>query len=974
MFALQNAPMPELAAPGLTLAPLAVDIATARFDLALTVVPGAGDLHAIFEYATDLFDDDRIERMAGHLRNLLEAAAADPDAPVSRLPMLGETERRQVLVEWSGGRASFPPGPCLHDLFAAQAARRPDAVALTDGGDALTYADLDRRSEAVARRLRALGAGPETLVGLCVERSPDLVIGMLGILRAGAAYVPLDPDYPRDRLAFMVEDAAAPIVLTHRALHDRLPASGARLIDLDQLDAAQRSAPDHGSSSPALPDSTAYVMYTSGSTGRPKGVAVTHHQVVRLFEATRSLFDFDERDVWTMFHSFAFDFSVWELWGALAHGGRLVMVPYRVSRSPEAFHALLADERVTVLNQTPSAFRELVRADQAAGARELALRTIIFGGEALELETLRPWFERHGDQRPRLVNMYGITETTVHVTHRALSAADLGAGRASLIGAPLPDLSLHLLDHHGEPVPIGVPGEICVGGAGVARGYLRRPALTAERFVPDRSGRGGRLYRSGDLARHRADGELEYLGRADQQIKLRGYRIETGEIEAALLDHPAVRQCAVVVRDRSGDPGDRRLVAYVVAGGAAADLRAHLARRLPAHMVPSAFVALERLPLTAQGKLDRAALPEPGRARVDAAEEPRTDTERALAQIWSQALHVDRVGRRDSFFELGGHSLLALQVVARARRAGIAIDAAAMIECPTLADLAARAHASPAPRPATRSPLVAIQPAGARPPLYCVHPLGGHALCFRDLSVRLGPDQPLYGLEAVGLDGQEQPLERIEDMAARYLAAVRERQPAGPYTLAGWSFGGLVALEMAQQLRRQREHARLLVFDTPMAGTRADPDRDAEDTSVLRLLASVLEALAGIPRDAALGLLRAMDDDDARAAYLLEQARRSRTVPSDFGMEQVRPLLRVVEASARAWRDYQPTPYTGPITLLRTPEPPGLRPDDPSLGWSRVAGADLETRIVPGQHHRMLLEPEVAHIAEHVRAWLARRR
>ena len=973
-FALQNAPMPEVAAPGLSLAPLVVDTATAKFDLGLTVVPGAGDLQAIFEYATDLFDDDRIERMAGHLRNLLDAAADDPDAPISRLPMLGETERRQ-LVEWSGGRASFPPGPCLHDLFAVQAARRPDAVALSAGGDALTYADLDRRSEAVARRLRGLGAGPETLVGLCAERSPDLVVGMLGILKAGAAYVPLDPDYPRDRLSFMVEDSAAPIVLTQRALHDRLPASGARLIDLDHLDAPARSAPGSASTSTSLPDSAAYVMYTSGSTGRPKGVAVTHHQVVRLLEATRSLHAFDERDVWTLFHSFAFDFSVWELWGALAHGGRLVVVPYQVSRSPEAFHALLADERVTVLNQTPSAFRELVRADQAAGARarELSLRTVIFGGEALELETLRPWFERHGDQRPRLVNMYGITETTVHVTHRALSAADLEAGRASVIGSPLPDLSLYLLDRHGEPVPIGVPGEICVGGAGVARGYFRRPALTAERFVPDRSGPGERIYRSGDLARHRSDGELEYLGRADQQIKLRGFRIETGEIEAALLDHPAVRQCAVVVRDRSGgEPGDRRLVAYVVAG-AAADLRAHLARRLPAYMVPSAFVALERLPLTAQGKLDRAGLPEPGRARPDTAEEPRTDTERALARIWSEVLQIDRVGRRDNFFELGGHSLLALQVVARARRAGIAIDAAAMIECPTLADLAARPTTSPA-RPATRSPLVAIQPAGARPPLYCLHPLGGYALCFRDLSVRLGAEQPLYGLEAVGLDGQEPPLERIEDMAARYLAAIREQQPAGPYALAGWSFGGLVALEMAQQLRRQGEHARLLIFDTSLAGTRADPDREADDSTVLRMLARVLESLAGMPRDAALEVLRPMDDGDARAAYVLEQARRSRTVPPDFGMEQVRPLLRVVEASVRAWRDYQPTPHTGPITLLRTPEPPGLRPDDPSLGWGRVAGADLDTRIVPGQHHRMLLEPEVGHIAEHVRAWLARRR
>jgi amino acid adenylation domain-containing protein len=452
---------------------------------------------------------------------------------------------------------------CLHEMFEEQVARTPEAVAVTCEGTEVSYRELDARANTVAGVLQDLGVGPEVLVGICVERSVELVVGLLGILKAGGAYVPIDPTYPAERLTYMLEDSGVPVLLVQERLRERLPRLSAHIVCLDAV-AARRTAPARRSG--ARPENLAYVIYTSGSTGRPKGTLVTRRNMARLFFSTEPWFGFGPEDVWTLFHSCAFDFSVWELWGALAYGGRLVVVPYEVSRSPRDFRALLARERVTVLNQTPAAFRQLLRADEEAGAElgPLCLRRVIFGGEALDLPGLAPWFARHGDRTPTLVNMYGITETTVHVTYRPLSTADLAATRGSAIGLPIPDLAVHLLDPESLlPQPVGVPGEMFVGGAGLARGYLGRPELTAERFRPDpfSAEPGARLYRSGDLGRLLPSGELEYLGRVDHQVKLRGFRIEPGEIEAALRQHPAVGDAVVVARQDS--PGDVRLVAYV---------------------------------------------------------------------------------------------------------------------------------------------------------------------------------------------------------------------------------------------------------------------------------------------------------------------------------------------------------------------------------------------------------------------------
>jgi amino acid adenylation domain-containing protein/non-ribosomal peptide synthase protein (TIGR01720 family) len=575
-------------------------------------------------------------------------------------------------LEHPTGEGACPPtgsGPheCLHDWFARVAAAHPDAVATAD----LTYAQLDARANQLAHTLIARGVGPETLVGLCVGRSPDLLVGILGILKAGGAYVPFDPAHPAERIAFMLADSGVRCVVTQ-------PRFAALFAGADTLDVHAPDAPAHAAHAGATPGNAAYVIYTSGSTGRPKGCVVTHANVTRLMTQTEKWFGFHTRDVWTLFHSAAFDFSVWEIWGALLYGGRLVIVPFEVSRTPDAFHDLLVRERVTVLNQTPSAFKQLMAVDATRDPQALSLRTVVFGGEALQLESLEPWFARHGDQTPRLVNMYGITETTVHVTYRPIRAGESG----SRIGVPIPDLQLHLLDPYRQPVPDGATGELYVAGPGVARGYLNQPALTSQRMIANPFG-AGRLYKTGDLARRRGD-EFEFLGRADEQVKIRGFRIELGEIEAVLAAHPLVRECVVVMKDD-------RLVAYAVLRDVVTSetLRTFLAERLPDYMLPSAFVILDALPLTSNGKIHRALLPAPEAASADSYAGPRSEAERALCDVWSEVLGVPRVGIHDNFFALGGDSIRSIQVLSKARARGFDYSFGELFGNPTIAALAA---------------------------------------------------------------------------------------------------------------------------------------------------------------------------------------------------------------------------------------------------------------------------------------------
>lgn len=654
-----------------------------------------------------LFDPDRIARVAArrllrHLEALLIAMGRTPEAPVDSLSLLGRGERHQVLREWGRPTLDDVPGPPVHRRLAAWAEAAPGRVALVQEGAHLSYGAVLSRARALAARLAATGAGPDRPVALCLRRSPELVVAMLGVIEAGAAYVPIDPASPTARIQFLLEDSGARILLAEEGLAAELDVPGLTLL---------RPGADGRSPAPGQtvgsrgdqpdPDHVIYLIYTSGSTGRPKGVAVTHGNVARLFSSLETRFGFGSDDTWTLFHSIAFDFSVWELWGALAYGGRLVVVPYFSSRDPREFHRLLARERVTVLNQTPSAFRQLVEADR--GTRwDLALRLIVFGGEALDPTSVAAWLDRHGDRDPELVNMYGITETTVHVTRTTLRREHVAGGAVPPVGRAIPDLWVRLVDALTNPVAPGVAGEIQVGGAGLARGYAGYPGLTAIRFIPDAfagpTRPGARLYRSGDLGRWSPGGEIEYLGRLDHQLKLRGFRVEPGEIEAVLAEHPDVQGAAVVIREDR--PGDRRLVAYVVTPGGrpVEGLRDHLARSLPPHMTVAAFVPLEALPLTINGKLDRRALPAPQPAAGGEGATPvppRTPVEEELAEVWREVLRIEQVGVLDNFFELGGDSILCLQVISRCNRRGIHLTPRHLFQSPTIAGLAAVAEETP---------------------------------------------------------------------------------------------------------------------------------------------------------------------------------------------------------------------------------------------------------------------------------------
>jgi amino acid adenylation domain-containing protein/non-ribosomal peptide synthase protein (TIGR01720 family) len=973
LFALQNAPMGAMELPGLTLSPLPFETRTAQFDLEVSVWEREERMILDVVYSAERLDPATPRRWMASLETLLRGLIADPGRRISEAPLLSAAERHQLLVEWNPGPVPEERGRlCLHRRFEAQVDRAPEAVALSAVGEHLTYRDLDAWANRIARHLRASGVLPGDRVALRLERSAGMVAALLGVLKAGAAYVPIDPTYPEERAAFIREDSGAAFLLQAK--------------DLEGIDRYGAERPE----TPADPDLPAYVIYTSGSTGRPKGVIVTHANVDRLFTATDPWFDFGPGDVWTLFHSYAFDFSVWEIWGALLHGGRLVVVPYWVSRSPEAFHELLREERVTVLSQTPSAFRQLIWAAEGKPA-DLPLRWVVFGGEALEPASFAPWIARYGD-RPRLINMYGITETTVHVTWRPVGERDLAAG--SRIGRPIPDLAVYLLDPHLQPVPLGTPGEIHVGGAGLALGYLGRPDLTAERFVPDPfSGRpGARLYRSGDLARRLPDGDLEYLGRADQQVKIRGFRVEPGEIEAALASLPGVREVAVLARS-DGTDRSVRLVAYVV--GEAADpaaLREALGLRLPDYMIPAAFVFLDALPLTGNGKVDRRTLPAP-EAAAAAGQPPRDPLERFLAAQIRDVLGLpaDReIGIDESFFDLGGTSITSAIFTHRLQEAlGGTVQMVTLFDHPTVASLAGyvrerhpgasweESGTAVRPRMLERDVLVPLQ-AGSpgRRPFFLVHSVGGEVVAYRELARRLGPDQPVWGLQT-----PDPPLETVEEMAARFLADVRAVQPAGPYRIAGWSMGAAVAYEMARQLEAQGEAADVVALIDAVSPRWIAGEAELRDVEMLGLFALALADLHDVQieglelppelRLATLGLSQ-VDlsglDLDAALEITLDLGRQAGLLPPSLDAAELRRLFERFRANRAALSRYQPLPYGGELHLFRAVDQV-LDDLDPTLGWNDLAPGRVRIFDSPGDHYTILRE-EVEALAERLRGLL----
>lgn len=828
MLAFQNTPDAELHLPDMESSLRINSVGSAKFDLTLEISEDRladgtpNGMEGLLEYSTDLFKRETAQALADRLMRLLEAAESDPDEQIGNLDILAPEEHSSMVTDWQSVSEKIPHA-CLPEQFEKQAALRPDAIAVVYENQELSYAELNERANRLARMMISEGVGPEQFVALALPRSLEMAVGLLAVLKAGAAYLPLDPDYPADRIAFMLKDAQPAFIMTNtKAANHIPPVENVPKIVLDDPELAEKlntypagNPKNKDRTQPLSPLNTAYVIYTSGSTGVPKGVMIPHQNVTRLFAATEHWFRFSSDDIWTMFHSYAFDFSVWEIWGPLLHGGRLVIVPHHVSRSPEAFLRLLVKEGVTVLNQTPSAFYQFMQAEreQPDLGQALSLRYVIFGGEALELSRLEDWYNRHPENRPQLINMYGITETTVHVSYIELDRSMAALRANSLIGCGIPDLGVYVLDERLQPVPPGVAGELYVSGAGLARGYLGRPGLTSERFIADPFGPPGtRMYRTGDVARLRADGSLDYVGRADHQVKIRGFRIELGEIEAALVQHPQLEDAAVIVHE--DQPGDKRLAAYVIPSEETfdtAELRRYAAERLPDYMVPAAFVTMKELPLTPNGKLDRKALPAPDFAAAVTGRGPRTPQEEILCDLFMEVLHLPRVGIDDRFFDLGGHSLLAVQLMSRIREAlGVELSIGNLFEAPTVAGLAERLEMGSSQ--SALDVLLPLRTSGDKPPLFCVHPAGGLSWCYAGLMTNIGTDYPIYGLQARGIGQREELPKTLDDMAADYIKQIRTVQPKGPYHLLGWSLGGNVVQAMATQLQNQGEEVSLLVM------------------------------------------------------------------------------------------------------------------------------------------------------------------
>jgi aspartate racemase len=794
-----------------------------------------------------------------------------------------------------------------------------------------------------------------------------MVIGLLGILKAGGAYVPLDPAYPKERLAFMLKDAEVPVLLTRERLAAGLAEQYAEVICLDSgWNTIARESEENPVAS-SRPENLAYVIYTSGSTGQPKGVLVSHDSIAGHCRTVQGYYELDSRDVVLQFASLSFDVSLEEILPTLIVGARLVIMGADVWH-PAEFHRKISELGLTVLNLPTAYWQELARewADVPELVPEIQPRLLIVGGDAMLPDALELW-QRTPLNSIRLINAYGPTETTITATAFEIAIRHGGNTRYQRvpIGRPLAGRSIYILDRDDNPVPIGVHGHLHIGGAGLARGYLNRPDLTAERFIPDpfSDEPGARMYRTGDLARYLPDGNIEFLGRADHQVKIRGFRIELGEIEAVLGQHPAVREAVVLAREDV--PGEKRLVAYVVADSTADELRRFLKDKLPEYMVPAVVVPLEALPMAPSGKVDRRALPAPDRSRPELEKvfvAPRDDLELELVHIWEEVLGVRPVGVRDNFFELGGHSLLAVRLFAFIeKRLGKKLPLTTVFQGATVEQLAGVLRRQAAPGP--QSSLVAIQPGGSKRPLFLVHPAGGHVFPYIHLAQFLGPDQPCYGLQARGVEDGQEPHTRIEDMAAHYIQAMQTVQPTGPYLLGGWSMGGVVAFEMAQQLHARGQRVALLALLDGRIPTPDDtfPEADSEAISLVERYFGIsfgpMESLAELPKDEQL-------------ASLLETAKSAGLVPAELDVSQALRFVELLRSDLRATQNYGLRLYPGRITFFKASETLTGTSVDPTMGWSEWAKGGVEVHVVPGNHANLMYEPHVEVLARMLTACL----
>lgn len=968
MLSMLNTPVKPLRLRDLRHERKMIDSGTSKFDLTLYVMEESHGLTLICEYNTDLFSSDRIERMLGHLQILVEGVITDPDRRLSDLPLLTGEERHRLLIELNDTEIAYPRNGLIHELFEAQAKLTPSSVAVEYDGNQITYCELNQRADQLARHLRSLGVGPDVVVGLCVERSLDMVVGLLGILKAGGAYLPLDPSFPPPRLAYMIADSGMRVLVTHRQLDQKL---GVCLPSIVHLDADWKAIAEQDTTSAEPSPQTenlAYVLYTSGSTGKPKGVAIPHAAVVNFLRSMQREPGFSANDRLLAVTTLSFDIAGLELYLPLVSGGTTVIASRDDNYDPARLIERIRQSQCTVMQATPATWRALLEAGWE-GSEKLKL---ICGGEALPgdlAQALRP-------RCAQLWNMYGPTETTIWSTIHRVTSTD---GPVP-IGRPIANTQVFVLDEHRQLVPPGIVGELYIGGAGLARGYFNRPELTAERFVDSPFEPNARLYRTGDRARWLPDGTLECLGRADHQVKIRGFRIEPGEVESALARHPAVGQCVVVAREDSH--GDKILVAYLEPQPdgptpLVSDLRTHLGNDLPAYMVPSAFVVLQKLPLTPNGKIDRNALPSPNPELIEVSGKiaaPRDTIEQMLVQIWSRVLRVKSIGIHDNFFDLGGHSLLAVRILAEIERlVKRRLPLATFLQAPTidhLADVLRKEDWKP-----SWSSLTPIRAGGSKPPLFLMHSHGGNVLEYYPLAKYLDADQPVYALQARGLDGNIPKDQSFEDMAKAYLIELRSLQEEGPYFLGGYCLGGLLALEVAQQLSAAGEEVALVVLIQSMNPTyaRFSPDLNMLQRGWYRTAKRVDLELEHLRHKGANHIV-----ERCRRTWDVALARTSigfdNWMSNGHSQRKRRSMAYTLERLAiehdKARMRYVPRPYNGPVVLFRARKQLSGLMTDLTLGWKDVLAGNLEIFEVPGHQETMLSDPNVSGLAEKLTAQL----
>ena len=993
VFSLQNTPIETLELSGLTLSLFEFDSKTAKLDLEFHLWQDSESLKGQMVYSTDLFDDKTITRMLGHFQTLLESIVANPEQRISDLSLLTVQERQELLIDWNDTKRDYPENKCFHQLFEAQVQETPDAIALVFDDEQLSYKELNIRSNQLAHYLKKLGVVPDVLVGICVERSPEAIVALLGILKAGGAYLPLDPSLPQERLDFMLEDAQVSVLLTQEKLLKHFEDFSNPIICIDKDWATITQHSQENPTSCVTFDNLAYVIYTSGSTGKPKGVLLQHQGLSNLAASQIEVFNIQPINRILQFASLSFDASIFEIVMALQTGATLYLANKESLLPGQLLLNLLREKAITHVTLPPAVLAVLATESLPA------LQTIICAGESCTDDIVKRWWK---SQR-RFFNAYGPTEATVWSTVAEISTMS----EKPPIGRPIANTQIYILDKYLQPLPIGIIGELYISGEGLAQGYLNRPESTIEKFIPNifSDKKGARLYKTGDLARYRPDGNIEFLGRIDNQVKIRGFRIELSEIETVLSQHQSVQKAVVIVKENVS--GDKYLVAYIVPNIETQNfmslLRKFLKEKLPEYMIPKAFVMLDSLPLTASGKVDRLALTElntPTSHSIDKAFiAPRTPTESTLAKIWAEVLNIERLGIYDNFFDLGGDSLLTVRLMKQIHKHfERELPLSSLFLNPTIESLATSLSSQADSLP--WSPLVPIQPAGSSPAFFCVHPIFGVVFPYYELAANLGKNQPFYGLQPIGLDGKSSPLTRIEDMAAHYIEALRRVQPKGPYFLGGWSFGGWVAFEMAQQLQKSGEEVALLaVLDTlaPIPGNIPSLGSGFKFmlTTVARYiwpffldyfyliiaiaknrinsLTSRLTNFTQIVQNSFWESLTRSLQTNLFSHFILKEDATVNIIPEESKLRllselAIRPMLRVFYANSQAVLNYVPQAYPKRINLFRTNVQSSIAKEDSSMGWDQLTVGGTEIHHIPGNHLTMLRKPHIQILAAQLKA------